>query len=79
MCVTFSTLWFYILVLGVVGGIRLEASSRCLGPKKKTPAPCYWHMREKQRGAVSSNSRFQTVPLQQELRPNLSRLEHAAP
>ena len=33
--------------------------------RKLSRASIYWHMREKQRGTVSSNSRFQTVLFQQ--------------
>ena len=46
-------------------GIRLEASSRCVWLKQGlSRASIYWHMRETQRGSVSSNSRCQTVQLQ---------------
>ena len=50
-----------------VGGIRLETSSRFVGSKKRNHlwASICWYMRETQRGTVSSNSRFQTVPFQQ--------------
>ena len=44
----------------------MEASSRFLGSNKNTsPASFYWYVREKQKGTVSSNLRFQTVPFQQ--------------
>ena len=56
-----------------VGGIRLETSSSCFGfNTKPTTASAYWYMREKQKGTVSSNSRFLTV-LSQQYPANLSR------
>ena len=44
--------------------IRLETSSSCSWVNKHLlRASSYWHTHETQRGAVSSNSRFQTVRL----------------
>ena len=36
-----------------------------LANRKLLSASCYWYIRQKQRGTVSSNSRFQTVLVQQ--------------
>ena len=43
-----------------------------LAQQKQSKASTYWYMRETQRGTLSSNSRFQTVPFQQ-CSANLSR------
>ena len=48
-----------------VGGTRWEASSNCCGSAKMPQAPIYRYLRERQGGTVSSNSRFQTVLIQQ--------------
>ena len=36
-----------------------------LAQKQLSPASLYWHLREKQRGTVSSNTRFQTALFRQ--------------